>query len=384
MKILHAIQSTDPTRGGPLEGILQIGLATAAQHTHHIVSLDHPNADYLPLLPIPVMALGPGSILGYSPALVPWLKENLSRFDLVIIHGLWRYISVGTWRAIRHTRTPYLVMPHGMLDPWFKRQYPMKHVKKWLFWPWTEYRVLRDAKAVIFTCDEERRLARESFWLYRCTERVGTVGIRGPEVDLPKARERFYGAHPSLREKHVLLFLGRLHEKKGCDLLIHAFAQAGANDPHLHLVMVGPCHDGYDQKLRALAADRGVAHRITWTGMLVGEMKWGAFAAAQAFVLPSHQENFGIAVAEALSCSTPVLISNKVQIWREIAADNAGLIAEDTLEGTRDLLMRWLALDATQRGAMARAARHCFESRYASQRFATVMSEIYREAIALA
>ncbi len=381
MNILHAIQSTDPSRGGPIEGIGQIITATLGLHQHHIVTLDSPDAPHLATLRLPVTALGPGLVLGYSGALVPWLRSNMTRFDLVVILGLWRYISFGTWRALRESPTPYLVMPHGMLDPWFKQRYPLKHAKKWMFWPWTEYRVLRDAKAVVFTCDEERRLARESFWLYRCNERVGTVGISGPNVNLAKACERFFSAYPSLRDKRIVLFLGRIHEKKGCDLLIRAFAEVATRDAKLQLVMVGPCHNGLDAKLLALAAHCGVSHRVTWPGMLTGETKWGAFAAAEAFVLPSHQENFGIAVAEALSCSLPVLISNKVQIWREIEQDQAGLVGNDTFEGTKEVLSRWLGLDPDKRAAMAHGARRCYETRFDSRCYAKLMTRIYEEAV---
>lgn len=382
MKILHAIQSADPSRGGPLEGILQVAQATSPSITHDVVSLDDPSADYIAGQPVLITALGPGSILGFSPRLVPWLKANAKSYDLVIIHGLWRYISVGVWRALRGGNTPYVVMPHGMLDPWFKHRYPLKHYKKWLFWPWTEYRVLRDARAVIFTCDEERRLARESFWLYRCTERVGTVGVRGPEADLEWARENFYSFFPQLRGKRVILFLGRLHEKKGCDLLVQAFARVACRDADLRLVMAGPCHDGLDLRLRTMAADLGVAQRVIWTGMISGDTKWGAFAAAEAFALPSHQENFGIAVAEALSCAKPVLISNKVQIWREIDSDKGGLICDDTLEGTTEMLRRWLAMPPEGRSAMGAAARSCFENRYEARHFAKIMTRLYQEAAA--
>ncbi|MFN6996501.1 MAG: glycosyltransferase, partial [Aquincola tertiaricarbonis] len=101
-----------------------------------------------------------------------------------------------------------------------------------------------------------------------------------------------------------------------------------------------------------------------WPGMLQGDLKWGAFHAAEAFVLPSHQENFGIAVAEALGCGVPVLISDKVNIWREIEADGAGLVAPDTAEGTAQLLQRWLALSSAERAAMRDRARGCFAQRF--------------------
>jgi glycosyltransferase involved in cell wall biosynthesis len=96
----------------------------------------------------------------------------------------------------------------------------------------------------------------------------------------------------------------------------------------------------------------------------MGASKWGALAAAEVFVLPSHQENFGIAVAEALACGTPVLISNKVNIWREIEQENAGFVQADTLEGTAQLLRQWDALSSTERLAFPERARHCFRAHF--------------------
>ena len=117
-------------------------------------------------------------------------------------------------------------------------------------------------------------------------------------------------------------------------------------------------------RLTRLAQRLEVAHAITWTGMLRGDLKAGAFHAAETFVLPSHQENFGIAVAEALSCRIPVLISNKVNIWREVCADQAGFAADDTLAGTRQLLHKWLALSREERERMAHNAARCFSQRF--------------------
>src|SRR5213076_1488953 len=113
----------------------------------------------------------------------------------------------------------------GMLDPWFKRTYPLKHLKKWIYWPWADYRVLRDARAVLFTTEEERLLARQSFWLYRCREAVVDYGTAGPTGDAARQRESFRSAFPMLRDTRNLLFLSRLHPKQGCDTLLAAFAR---------------------------------------------------------------------------------------------------------------------------------------------------------------
>jgi glycosyltransferase involved in cell wall biosynthesis len=306
--------------------------------------------------------LGPGRLgtYRYSPRLKHWLADNAARFGAVIVNGLWQYHGFAAWRALHGTATPYFVFTHGMLDPWFRHQYPLKHLKKCLYWPWAEYRVLRDARAVLFTCEEERRLASQSFSLYSANEWVVSYGTPGPSAGNPAAqREAFLQKFPQLRNKRLLLFLGRIHPKKGCDLLVDAFAAASQQDPALYLVIAGPDSENMQAQLSRRATELG-ATRIVWTGMLRDELKWGAFRAAEAFVLPSHQENFGIAVAEALACRLPVLISNKVNIWREIEQDGAGLVEDDSAAGTLRLLQRWQALGPDERLKMAERAERCF------------------------
>ena len=261
-------------------------------------------------------------------------------------------------------KIPYFVFTHGMLDPWFKHTYPLKHIKKWLYWPWAEYRLLRDAQAVLFTCEEERLLARKSFWLYKVREAVINYGTGNPPSNEDTLKATFFKSYPKLKGKRIFLFLSRIHEKKGCNLLIAAFAKVAMQDEALHLVMAGPCHSDLIDKLKAQANQLGIAHRITWPGMLQGDMKWGAFYASEAYVLSSHQENFGIAVAEALGCGLPVLISDKVNIWREIETDGAGIVNPDSLVGTEKTLRQWLSMSTNGRDKMAQQAKATFESRF--------------------
>jgi len=380
VNLLQVISSADPAHGGPMEGIRQTSevLAQMGHHTE-VASSDDPALPWLRDFSLTVHALGPGkSGYGYAPRMVPWLRENAARYDAVIVNGLWQYAGLAAWRALRGRETPYFVYTHGMLDPWFKRAYPLKHLKKSLYWPWGDYRVLRDAKAVLFTCEEEKLLARQSFGLYRANEVVVSYGTAGPAGDAVAQRAAFLSRYPELRGKRLLLFLSRIHVKKGCDLLIEAFARVAGADPSLRLVMAGPDQTGWRPELERRAASLDVPDRITWAGMLTGDMKWGAFYAAEVFALPSHQENFGVAVAEALACSLPVLISNKVNIWREIIEDGAGLVAEDTEAGMTRLLQEWLALPPPARQEMARRARRCFEDRFEIQIAANNLLEALR------
>jgi len=369
---LHVMPSVDPNGGGPIEGVRQIGLRLRALgHETEVVTMDPPDAPYLKDFPLTVHAMGPGAgNYGYTPRLVPWLKANAANYDGIVVNGLWQYHSLAAWRALRETGQPYVAYTHGMLDPWFKRAYPLKHLKKWLYWPWGDYRVLRDAAAVLFTCEDERLLARQSFWLYQAREVVTGYGTKTPPQDAERLKAVFLARYPDLQGRRLLLFLSRIHAKKGCDLLIDAFARAAASDPRLHLVMAGPDQTGWAAELKAQAQALGVADRITWPGMLQGDVKWGAFYASEAFVLPSHQENFGIAVAESLACGLPVLISDKVNIWREVQWAGAGFVAPDTREGAYETLRRWLDLAPEQRLEMAAAGRRLFAEQFSVERMA--------------
>jgi glycosyltransferase involved in cell wall biosynthesis len=161
-----------------------------------------------------------------------------------------------------------------------------------------------------------------------------------------------------------ILYLSRIHPKKGCDLLVDAFASVADANPDLFLIVAGPDQTGWVKTLQDQASHLGVADRILWPGILQGDAKWGAYYGCEAFILPSHQENFGIVVAEALACGKPVLITDKVNIWREISAAKAGLVAPDTSEGVKQLLQQWLSLSPEERAAMGDAARRCFEERF--------------------
>ena len=239
MKIIHIISSVNPKGGGPIEGIRQLlHPLRSAGHEVDVACCDAPSSPWLSnTVHSKVYALGPSrSGYAYTPRLLPWLQENVHRYDAVIVNGVWQYHSFAVWKTLKKSKTPYFVFTHGMLDPWFKHTYPLKHLKKWLYWPWAEYRVLRDARAVIFTCEEERQLARQSFWLYRANEVVTSYGTSSPPSNGDELAQRFLDRHPHLHGKRIVLFLSRIHEKKGCDLLLDAFAQVATVDDRLHLL----------------------------------------------------------------------------------------------------------------------------------------------------
>ena len=268
MRILHVMRSLDPAGGGPIEGVRRVTAGyKRAGHDAEVATLDDPSAPFLASMPVAAHGLGPAKgVYGYSRKLLPWLKENAGRFDGVVVNGLWQYHGLAAWRAFRR-RVPYAVFPHGMLDPWFKKAYPAKHMKKWPYWLLVEYWLLRDATRVLFTSEAEMRLAAESFWLHRWHEQVIPYGTPGPDGDAVAQKAAFYRQFPQLAGRRFLLFLGRIHPKKGCDLLIDAFGQAAVDHTELHLVMAGPDQTDWRGELESKAQRHGIANRVHWPGI---------------------------------------------------------------------------------------------------------------------
>ncbi len=376
-RLLHVIRSIAPQAGGTTEGIRTLAEASGGEPGMELVCLDDPAKEFVRGQACPVHALGPAQgHYGYTPRLTEWLKENLSRFDGVVIHGLWQYHSYGAYRVIRD-RAPYAIFPHGMLDPYFKRAFPLKHIRKQIYWLAREYRVLRDANAVCFTTPIERDCALHTMWPHRWNPVVVSFGAAAPNGDQALQRRSFLDRFPQLAQRRFFLFLSRIHTKKGCDLAIQAFARLAQAQPEWDLVIAGPDEEGLRCKLEEQARALGVDHRLHWTGMLQGGLKWGAIHAADAFVLPSHQENFCVAAVEALASGLPVLLSNKINIWPDVVEDGAGIVNEDTVEGTYLSMTTFLSMTAEERQRMAENGRRCFHSRYEMTATAKALNDLF-------
>lgn len=464
MLIINVINSMNPKNGGPSQGIRNsVSALEEFGVLSEVVCCDSPDEIWIKNDPFPVHALGPGKFgYAYTTKLQPWLEQNLARFDAVIVHGLWQWPVQATIRALKKLKAnsppvtrhpPLFIMPHGMLDPWFQRDKSrrLKAIRNSIYWWLFERHAVNSADALLFTCEEELRLARTTFGGYRPKREINIgYGIEDPPVFGLRMRDAFQAKCPELGNKPYLLFLGRIHPKKGVDLLIRAYAEILKTDklktPLPDLVIAGPGWDtSYGRQMRELmdAANADIAkkHHFSLTtertetseekqvtrmhfmnerggvredfckpvclssafhrhsrhaaenilasypenpenwklktensplihsvNMLEGDSKWGAFYGCDAFVLPSHQENFGISVVEALACDKPVLISNKVNIWREIAEDGAGLVEEDSVDGTARLLNRFLVGEIAGRisGRSIDCFRRHFEIREAS------------------
>src|SRR5260370_10993837 len=186
-----------------------------------VVAMDGPAGRYLNDIGFPVHALGPTNpTYGFNGRLLPWLRDNRHRFDGVVVNGLWQYCGYAAWRTLAGN-TPYVVFTHGMLDPYFKRAFPLKHVKKWFYWVPAEYWILRDAYRVLFTSKAEKRLAEESFWMHRWNAYVVPYGASGPTGDPDVQKRAFFAKCPEAKGKRYLLFLSLRSEEHTSELQSH-------------------------------------------------------------------------------------------------------------------------------------------------------------------
>lgn len=377
MKVLRVIASMNPMSGGPCQGIRnaipeleKLGIQT------EVVCLDSPNEAFLGKDSFKVTALGPTKTpWQYSDKLYPWLLENLQKFEVVIVHGLWLYHGHAVRKAIdklkknKQSKPRFYVMPHGMLDPYFQKNEArkLKALRNIVYWKLIEKKIINNADGVLFTCQAELLLARNTFQPYHPKKELNVgYGIQSPPKFETIMEQAFTEKCVGLN-RNFILFLSRIHEKKGVDNLIEAYesilksnSNKGINTPQL--VIAGPgINTDFGEKIRTKVQNNSeLKANILFPGMLSGDSKWGAFYLCDAFILPSHQENFGIAVVEALACAKPVLISNQVNIFKEIESGNAGFVAADNLEGTTEILSKWLSSSIDEKLRMNDNAMHTF------------------------
>lgn len=373
-----------PNKGGVGQAVRTlVGSLTNEGIINEIVSLDFTNESFLENETAVIHATGPGTgPWCYGAKMSRWLHVNVSRFNVIIVHGLWLYSGYAARKAWQHhirrnarlkinISAPLLyVMPHGMLDPYFQkaRGRKLKALRNWMFWKLIERKLVNEADGLLFTSLRELQLARQPFRPYRPKKEIVVgLGTEKPPAFHPSMQHAFQKHCPDGYNRPYLLFLGRIDEKKGIDLLLDAYSNLHRKTIILpKLVIAGPgVETTYGRQMQWLVKEKGLEKEVYLPGMLSGDSKWGAFYGCEAFILPSHQENFGIAVVEALSCAKPVLISDQVNIWQEITQASAGLVAGDNIEGCHQLLEQWFRMSEAEKANMGVQAKNCYHNHFA-------------------
>ncbi len=391
MNILHIAGKMDPRLGGVAQAIRTMirGLEGLGMH-NEAVTLDDPRAAFLTEERLLIHTPGEGrGAWYYSPLFIPWLQKNCNRYDIVIVHGLWQFHGFAVQKIFRQMKKngvkkvpAVYIMPHGMLDPYFQaiQGRKLKAIRNWCYWKLIENKMVNGADGILFTCLEEQKLAALTFSPYAPKRAVvAGLGVQQPPLFTQNMQKAFLAKCHAAMNRNYLLFLGRIDKKKGVDLLVKAYEKIAADAAEMSelpmLVIAGPGLDTpYGEKVKQMVmASPLLQSLVAFTGMLGGDAKWGAFYCADAFILPSHQENFGIALVEAMACSKPVLISNKVNIWQEVINAQGGLAADDTAAGILRLLTRWTILHPEQQKRMAVRARQCYEKQFSVEMAARKM-----------
>ena len=381
MRILHVMATLAARDGGPPKACFEMARAVARRG--HEVSIFTTNADGPGVLDVPPgePVERDGVTLRHFPVSRPrfWrastdmaraLTGEIPRSDVVHLHSLYMFHDRAVGRECRRSGVPYLMQPHGALDPYIYRRH---RLRKRLAEIWFQDAVTRRASAILFTTEEEMRLARP--YTFGVRGIVAPIGLDLDEYEPLPPRGRFRAAHPRIGDRPIVLFFGRLNFKKGLDVLLPAFADAVQARPDAHLVVAGP-DGGMRAAVEAWIGRHGLGARTTLTGMVTGSHKLDLLADSDLFVLPSYSENFGIVVIEAMACGLPVAISNKVNLWREVAGADAGWVAPAERNPFREAIVEALSDPGAARAKGARG-RTLVAERFRWSGIARTLEEAY-------
>lgn len=367
MRILHVVPGISPKYGGPanIPGLIR-GLIRHGVDATLVTTDNDPDGRLAVPLKVPVVRDGVAHVFhhvwrmggryGFAPSLVTTLRKSVASYDLLHIHWLYNFACVAAARAAVAARVPFVVQPRASLDPHLRRK---NAFLKSGYLATVGRPLLARAAAVVFTADDERARA---LYRPRQVEWVIPNGLDMSAYQRLPAPGTFRSAFPGLTGP-FLLFLGRLSRQKGLDLLLPAFQRLLGTHPDLRLVIAGPGHEGYEEQVRALARELGVADKVLFPGLITSDLKLAAFVDADLFVLPSYAENFGGVIIEALACGLPVVISDQVNIHRELSEAGVATVVTTSVDAVAAGIASALA-DAGARARIAALGPALVGSRY--------------------
>ena len=360
MNILHVIANLAPRYGGPPRAAQDM-CRVLAKRGHH-VELFTTNQDGAGVTSVPTnrpvgsdgylttyFGVGGPHAYSVSRGLYRALERRITEFDVVEIHGLYLFHTLVGATIARRDHVPYILQPHGGLTRYQRAHH---RGRKWLYGILVERRNLNRAAAIHYTAELERQEAEET-------------GIQAPGHVVPLGVDLGFYGHPARevdlpvgipRDVPLITFMGRIAEKKGLDITIDALAHVRRMGGRAHLVVAGPDNDGLQALLERRVRSSGLDDDVTFAGTVAGASKVALLQRSHAFVLASLDENFGIAVVEALAAGVPVIISRGVAIHSDIDAAHAGMVVERTCESVAAAILRLLS-DEPARREMAAAAR---------------------------
>lgn len=386
MRILHVSGWLSPRYGGSTSVILgDVAALTSLGHEAEIVTtnIDGPGTLDVetgrPLLWEGVQVRFhqlsiPRRFLTSWP-LVMDLRSRVSGFDVVHVHSLYRFHTIAAARIARRSRVPYVVQPHGSLDPWHRSR---RRLAKNLYHAFADDPVIRGAAAVVCTSTAEEDAIRDLG--YAVPTWVIPVGIDADALRTPAPSDQIPDESPSGAESKVIVFLGRISEKKGVDLLVDAFLMIAASNPTARLVVGGPDDEMIGRKLAPEIASAGLGNRVDFIGLVGGARKRSLLQDASVLVLPSADESFGIVVAEAMAVGCPVIVSPHVAIADLVRRTRSGIVAERDAADIAQAIVAIL-LHPGVAARMGEAGRKAVDENFIWPRVASELERLYAAVI---
>ena len=380
-RVLHVVPYLGEAAGGPPVVVKRLveGAREAGWQADIVTSRDFLSDDERQTLLKGGVTVMPSQLSALAGQEAQRLKAAVRDADLVHCHTLWSPLGSRSAALARNSRTPYVLAPHGMLDPY---SFSQRRLKKRLYLEGVERRTINAAARVMFTTDEERGLAEKTFGAIPNAVVVPLGADRLPH-NRQFLRDHFFDQYQDLSGRPLLLFMGRLHPKKRPELLPDVISAIQSDFPQATLIFAGTGEESFVEQIRRRAHGLSLGDRVRFLGHLSGEAKFSALAAADLFLLPSQQENFGIAVAEALQAGVPVILTKSVNIWREIEDAEAGIaVTGDDLIQKLSGAITALLMDGERRTTMSRNAQMLASEAFSWDTCCRRTLEIYEDVLA--
>jgi glycosyltransferase involved in cell wall biosynthesis len=293
----------------------------------------------------------------WSPELRRQVRLRAHDHDIALIRSCWTYVGDAASWECRRVQLPYLAYPEGSLDPWLLRYSRLKKVFWWHLW---ERDYFQGAAAIV----ANTRAEQERIRAMGLTNRIEVIpnGIHLPNLEAAVSRHELEGKWPQLKGNRWIIYMARLHPKKGLDLLLHAFAKITHRFPDHVLIIIGYETDGYAKVIKHMVEELGLKDKVLFTGPVYGDLKIGLLKEAEVFALTSYSEGQPMAVLDALGCGTPALITEECNV-PEVAEVNAGFIVPISVESIAQSLKEMLNDDGL-RDEMGNNARKLIVSRF--------------------
>jgi len=377
MKILHVVAGLSIRRGGPTRVILGMTKALAEMGSQVTIFAVSDDTETLPSSKMVDVHFYDKNLIAriwpsYSSDLHNALKREASRFDIVHIHEIWHYPHFAAYKAAVLNHIPFVVTIHGSLDSWCLNH---KALRKKIYSALFQKNILKRAAGIhAMTENEVEVIAR-----FVDHKKIFCIsnGIDPDEFDHLPERSFLETRYPELDGKKVILFLGRLNRIKGLDLLIKAFLEVARMRDDVHLLIAGPDENGYSEEIISLLSSGNILDKVTFTGMLEGEARLGAFSRADIFVLPSYSEGFSMSILEAMTCKLPVIITKGCN-FDEVETFDVGLVTDSNAISLRRALVSLLD-DSRRCSELGTRGNKLVLAKYTWNNIANQMSNIYRE-----